>query len=125
MPSPSAAVLSGAAQHALYTGEFSRDLADSDALHWGEGTVHVGREAISLEGAVSPGPAYKLYLSPEFIETEAAFLARKSEMALVGDVKTFENFIVPVPSSVDPDAYSAVIVWCEAFDQFITAARYR
>ena len=87
--------------------------------------MHVGREAISLQGAVSPGPAYKLYLSPEFLETEAAFLAGKSEMALVGDVKTFENFIVPVPSSVDPDAYSAVIIWCEAFDQFITAAPYR
>ena len=124
-PPPSAAALSSSVRSALYTGEFRRDLADSDALDWGEGTVHVGRAAISLEGAVSPGPAYKLYLSPEFIETEAAFLARKSGMALVGDVKTFENFIVPVPASVDPDAYSTVIVWCEAFDQFITAARYR
>ena len=124
-PPPSAAALSGAAQDALYSGEFRRDLQDSDALHWGEGTVRVGREAISLEGAVSPGPAYRLYLSPEFVETEDAFLARKSDMALVGDVKTFENFIVPVPSSVNPDAYSTVIVWCEAFDEFITAARYR
>ncbi len=124
-PPPSAGALSGAAAGAHYSGEFRRDLQDSDALHWGEGTVHIGRETVSLEGAVSPGPAYKLYLSPEFLETEAAFLERKSEMAVVGDVKTFENFIVPVPSSVDPDAYSAVIVWCEAFDQFITAARYR
>ena len=67
----------------------------------------------------------KEHLSPEFLETEAAFLERKSEMALVGDVKTFENFIVSVPPSVDLDAYSAVIIWCESFDQFITAARYR
>ena len=124
-PSPSATALSDVAGDALYTGQFRRDLADSDALHWGEGTVHVGREAIALEGAVSPGPAYKLYLSPKFVETEAAFLSLKGEMALVGDVKTFESFIVPVPPSVDAAAYSAVIVWCEAFDQFITAARYR
>ena len=82
-------------------------------------------EVISLEGAVSPGPAYKLYLSPDFVETEAVFLARKSEMALVGDVKTFENFIVVVPPSVDPDAYNTVIVWCESFEEFFTAARYR
>jgi hypothetical protein len=124
-PPPSAAALSDSVESALFAGEFRRDLADSDALHWGEGTVYVGREVISLKGAVSPGPAYKLYLSPEFIDTETEFLARKGEMALVGDVKTFENFIVPVPPSVDPNAYNAVIVWCESFDQFITAARYR
>ena len=124
-PPPSTTALSGAAEDALFTGQFRRDLADSDALHWGEGTVHVGRKIIALEGAVSPGPAYKLYLAPEFLETEADFLSQRDDMALVGDVKTFENFIVPVPSSVDPTAYSAVIVWCEAFDQFITAAHYR
>jgi hypothetical protein len=46
-------------------------------------------------------------------------------MARVGDVKTFENFIVPVPKGIDPAAYRAVIVWCESFGQFITAAKYR
>jgi hypothetical protein len=40
-------------------------------------------------------------------------------------VKTFENFIVPVPESVDPSAFNAVVIWCERFGQFITAARYR
>jgi len=43
----------------------------------------------------------------------------------VGDVKTFENFIVPVPGSIDIQSYAAVVVWCETFSQFITAARYR
>ena len=46
-------------------------------------------------------------------------------MVRVGDVNTFENFIVPVPASIDPQAYSAVIIWCESFGQFITAAEYR
>jgi hypothetical protein len=46
-------------------------------------------------------------------------------MVRVGDVKTFDNFIVPVPADVDPARYSTVIVWCETFSQFITAARYR
>jgi hypothetical protein len=46
-------------------------------------------------------------------------------MVRVGDVKTFSNFIVAVPESVDVGDYRAVIVWCETFSQFITAAEYR
>ncbi len=124
-PAPTDLEVQAASEEALFTGEFRRDLADSDALHWGEGTVFVGRESISLRGAIAPGPAYILYLSPEFVETETDFLRLKGEMAPVGDVKTFENFVVPVPPAVDPAAYRAVIVWCESFSQFITAARYR
>jgi hypothetical protein len=76
-------------------------------------------------GRIAPGPDYKLYLSPEFVETEAGFNRLKARMARVGDVKTFENFIVPLPANIDPTAYTTVIVWCESFGQFITAARYR
>jgi hypothetical protein len=124
-PGPSAADVEASAAGAQYSGQFRRDLKDSDALHWGEGTVFVGRETISLQGEIAPGPDYKLYLSPEFVETEADFLRLKPQMARVADVKTFENFIVSVPDSVDPSAYNAVIVWCESFSQFITAARYQ
>jgi hypothetical protein len=46
-------------------------------------------------------------------------------MVRVGDVRIFENFIVAVLESIDPRAFNAVIVWCESFTQFITAARYR
>jgi hypothetical protein len=46
-------------------------------------------------------------------------------MARVGDVKTFDNFIVPVPPTIDPYQFTTVIVWCESFNQFITAARYK
>jgi len=122
---PSAGAVQAAAGGAEFKGEFRRDLKDSDFLHWGEGTVTVGRSAIALMGRIAPGPDYKLYLSPEFVETEADFARLKGRMARVGDVKTFENFIVPVPAGVDPQAYTTVIVWCESFGQFITAARYR
>jgi hypothetical protein len=122
---PSMAVLSAEMDVATFTGEFRRDLEDSDALHWGEGTVAVSERAISLVGRLSPGPDYKLYLSPEFIETEAEFDLVKPRMALVGDVKTFDNFLVQVPSNVDPAQYTTVIVWCEAFGEFITAAQYQ
>lgn len=122
---PSAAEVSAQAGTAQFRGEFRRNLQDSDLLHWGEGTVAVGRRSIALMGRIAPGPDYKLYLSPEFVETEAGFLRLKPRMARVGDVKTFENFIVAVPESVDPAAYNTVIVWCESFSQFITAAKYR
>ena len=108
-----------------FTGEFRRELKDSDSLHWGEGVVSIASTAISLSGRLAPGPDYKLYLSPEFVETEADFKRLKSRMVRVGDVKTFENFIVAVPQGIDPAQYSAVVVWCEAFGQFITAAPYR
>jgi hypothetical protein len=122
---PTASEVQANAARAKFTGQFRRDLKDSDALHWGEGTVSVSQDAISLQGALAPGPDYKLYLSPEFVETEAAFLRLKGKMVRVGDVKTFENFVVPVPGSVDPASFNSVIVWCEAFSQFITAAKYR
>jgi hypothetical protein len=114
-----------AAHPAVFQSKFRRDMKDSDMLHWGEGEVSVGRERIVLLGRLAPGPDYKLYLSPEFVETEADFLRLKPQMQYVGDVRTFENFVVPVAETVDVSRYKAVIVWCETFSQFITAARYQ
>ena len=122
---PSVSTVRAIASNAQFSGKFVRDLEDSDALHWGEGTVFVGRDAISLEGSISPGPDYKLYLSPEFLETETDFLRLKPSMVRVGDVKTFDNFIVVVPESIDPSEFTSVVVWCETFGQFITAAKYQ
>lgn len=110
---------------ALYTGTFRRDLKDSDTLHWGEGKVSVTAKAVALEGELAPGPDYKLYLSPEFVETEADFNRLKPAMTRVGDVKTFKNFLVPLPPGADPSRYTTVVVWCETFGQFISAAKYR
>jgi len=122
---PSQAEVAAQASSARYRGEFRRGLKDSDALHWGEGKVFVGPQAVILEGELAPGPDYKLYLSPEFVETEAEFHRLRPAMVRVGDVKTFRNFVVPLPQSVDPNRYDTVIVWCETFGQFITAAKYR
>jgi hypothetical protein len=108
-----------------HTGEFRRDLKDSDLFHWGEGTVSVCPTHIALAGKLAPGPDYKLYLSPEFVETEADFARLKPRMQRVGDVRTFDTFVVPVPPGVDVSRHNTVIVWCETFGQFISAARYR
>lgn len=124
-PAPTAEEVRSATTHVQFTGQFKRDLKDSDALHWGEGVVSIAPTAISLAGKLAPGPDYKLYLAPEFVETEADFKRLKASMVRVGDVKTFENFVVPVPSGVDVAKFTAVIVWCETFSQFITSAKYR
>ncbi len=122
---PSLDELGASSSAARYTGTFRRDLKDSDLLHWGEGTVSVGQSSISLVGRLAPGPDYKLYLSPEFVETEADFNRLKARMVRVGDVRTFENFVVPVPPGVDVSRYGTVVIWCESFGQFISAAAYR
>ena len=90
---PTADELKAATAKVQFSGQFRRDLKDSDALHWGEGTVSVSLHAISLVGSLSPGPDYKLYLSKEFVETEEDFKKLKPGMVRVGDVKTFENFV--------------------------------
>ncbi len=124
-PAPSAVEVREVASRAMFTAQFQRDLRDSDALHWGEGTVSVGPDSITLMGKLAPGPDYKLYLSPEFVETEEDFNRLKSTMVRIGDVRTFENFVVAVPPGVDPSRFTSVIVWCESFGQFITSARYQ
>lgn len=76
-------------------------------------------------GEPAPRPDYKLYLSREFVESEDGFVRLKSGMAVIGDVKTFKNFVVAVPQGVDVGSHNTVIIWCEAFSQFIAAAKYR
>lgn len=122
---PTTTELANAAKNVSYSGTFRRNLAGSDFLHWGEGEVLVGKDYISLAGSLAPGPDYRLYLSPAMVNNADEFRQFKPMSAEVGSIKTFENFVVKVPEGVDPDKYRAVVIWCEAFGMFITAAAYR
>lgn len=122
---PDAAMLEAAATGALYKGRFERNLKGSDFVHWGEGELRVLPDKIAHAGRLAPGPDYKLYLAPEFVDTKEGFLAIKGKAQRIGDVKTFDGFILDVPAGVDVSAYTTAVVWCEAFSQFITAAKYR
>jgi hypothetical protein len=124
-PAPSDGDLAVHAATAAFKGEFRRNLADSDALHWGEGSILVSADNIAFMGKLAPGPDYKLYLSPNFVETEADFMRLKASMVRVGDIETFENFLIPVPTKIDVSRYDTVVVWCETFSQFITSAKYK
>lgn len=122
---PDKTMLAETAKTALFNAEFKKDLKGSDFLHWGEGKVSVSADKITHQGKLAPGPDYKLYLTKSFVEDEAGFEKIKSEAVRLGDIKTFDGFLVKVPEGVDVNAYTTVLVWCEAFGEFISAAKYR
>ena len=119
--------VAAARSDAMISANFRRDLKGSDGFHWGEGTLHLTREGgqyfFTLDGQVSPGPDYKLYLTPEYVEDEASFLALKERSVRVADITGFDNFRLDVPMSIDPTQYPTVIIWCERFGEFITSGR--
>ena len=123
-PPPMVEVIAESNKTQRFIGEFDRDRKDSDQLHWGEGKFSINDNDITFIGELAPGPNYKLYLSPTFIETEADFLQQKAQLKLVGNVNTFENFVVSLDQSINPAEFDTVIIWCESFDQFITSGRY-
>ncbi len=123
--SPTESEINEMSSSAIYSATFKKDLKDSDLLHWGEGTISIGNDFIAFMGKISPGPDFKLYLSPEFVETEVDFNRLKHSMEQVSDIKTFNNFLVRLPKHINPSAYKAVIIWCETFGEFITAAQYQ
>lgn len=122
---PSNSDVSSNAEQALFQADFHRKLPGSDFLHWGEGQVSITPTQISFMGMIAPGPDYQLYLTPSLAQTEAEFLAIKDQSIKIGAVKTFKNFILDIPPGVDPASYHGLVVWCETFDEFITAAIYR
>ena len=109
----------------LYQTEFIRDLRGSDPWHWGEAKVTISNKKITVNGSIAPGPDYKLYLLNSFVEHEDEFLPIKEDAKYVAEVKSFENFVVDVPSDINVSEFNTVVIWCESFNEFITAAQYR
>ena len=122
---PDQATLQATAATALFKGRFARNLKGSDPLHWGEGEIRLTREKIAHEGRLAPGPDYRLYLAPEFVDNKQDFLRIKTQSRQIAEVKTFNGFLLDIPRGTDIAAYTTVVIWCEAFGQFITAAAYR
>lgn len=50
-------------------------------------TLSLGKNSITLEVRLAPGPDYKLYLSPEFVESEVEFARVKPRMVRVNDIR--------------------------------------
>lgn len=112
-------------EDSLFIGQFDRERLGSDRFHWGEGDVYLSRNIIALDGKLAPGPDYKIYLSPHYIETEQAFWEHRQHLRYVSDVKTFDNFMVNVPRGIDISQFNTVVVWCETFGEYITSAQFK
>ncbi len=63
--------------------------------HYGDGeiihSVENGIIYITLQGHVTPGPDYKLFLTPKYVDTKAGFEAIEAESEHMGDIRAFEN----------------------------------
>ena len=123
--SPSMLEFATATIDTKYQATIPDSLSGSDFLHFGEGTFSLSDKNVVFQGKLAPGPDYQVYLSPTFVEDEPQFLQHKQNMIRVGGVKSFNGFILEVPNSVDVSKYSNVVIWCEAFQEFITAANYK
>ena len=124
-PSPDAATLEAMAQDATFTAEIAEGLPGNDFLHWGKGTLSLSPTQIVHSGELAPGPDYMVYLVPQFVDHEDTFEQLKSDSQVIGPVKTFKGFVLDIPEGIDLEAYTTVVIWCEAFSEFIAAAEYR
>jgi len=120
-PAPLPAQIEQVAGAALYRGAFDPNLEASDWLHWGAGEVWLSQDQIAFNGELAPGPDYRLYLSPVAINSAEEFLRHKASLTLVGDVRGFDGFVLPLPTQTDLSAQRSAVVWCESFGQFISA----
>ena len=118
-------VLSQSAADAEYTTEFKRGQRGNDFVHWGEGSLSVSSSMIVHQGKLAPGPDYKLYLVKGFPQHEDEFEPVKADAVQIADIKNFSGFIVDVPADVNIEDYNTVLIWCEAFSEFITSAQYK
>jgi hypothetical protein len=108
----------------VYKAEFKKGQRGNDFFHWGEGQLVITNNEIALKGKLAPGPDYKIYLTKKFVEHEDEFLPIKQNALYVADLKVFENFIVQLDKKVNFEDYNTILIWCEAFKEFITSAKY-
>jgi len=108
----------------VYKAEFKKGQRGNDFFHWGEGQLVITNNEIALKGKVAPGPDYKIYLTKKFVEHEDEFLPIKQNALYVADLKVFENFIVPLDKKINFEYYNTILIWCEAFKEFIASAKY-
>ena len=98
-------------QSDLRQGTFVRNLPGSDGLHCVDGVTMANADQIWLDGEISPGPDYRLYLTPKYVETGAEFLQIKADSTQTGPIKVFENFALDIPADFEASNFPAVLIW--------------
>ena len=110
---------------AQFDAVFVKDLLGSNILHWAKGQISLSNTKIAFQGKISPGPDYKLYLTKKFVQTKTDFLKIKNKSIVIGEIKSFDGFIISIKKEIDLTAYNSVVIWSESFSQFISAAKYQ
>ena len=54
-----------------------------------------------LNGAVSPGPDCRLYLTKDIVRTKEGFETAHASAVQIRPIKAFENFSLNMPDSID------------------------
>ncbi len=124
-PKPNSTLINLALENSKYETVFVRDLPGSSFLYWGQGQLSLSEKNIVFQGKLSPGPSYKFYLTKKFVQDKESFLKNKTNAILIGDINSFNGFILKISPSINIDNYNYAVVWCESFSQFITSARYQ
>ena len=113
-------------------GHFNPDARDSDAIHRGRGQVSI----VAFMGTtnlvfaddfhVTPGPDYKIYLLTERgVETEERFKQIKDQAIRLAPMKQFQGYqVFKLSDAIDTAQIQSVLIWCEAFSQFISNADF-
>ncbi len=124
-PKPNSTLIDLALENSKYETVFVRDLPGSNILYWGQGQLSLSEKNIVFQGKLSPGPDYKLYLTKNYVDDKESFLKIKTNAFLIGDINSFNGFVLKITPSVNIHNYNSVVIWCESFSQFITSARYK
>ena len=122
---PDQAVLQATEATALFKSRFARNLRVSDFVHWGEGDLRVRPTRLLTKGDLHRALTTSSTLRPSSWTLRKASSKIKGQSKRIGDVKTSDGFLLDVPPGADVAAYTTAVIWCEAFSQFISAAKYR
>ncbi len=123
--SPNVHLLQQAASNPRYQASFKQKVLGSDILNWGEGEFSITHDSIVMIGKLPPGSDYRLYLVPSPVTNKKEFLAVKQQSAHLQAIDSFDGFIIDIPDTINVEDYTGIVIWCEQFNQFITAAHYR
>ena len=74
---------------------------------------------------MTPGPDYKLYRTPKYVDIKVGFEAIKAKIVSVGIIKAFENFGLPMPLSINANTYPAELARYEKFSMFISSTQLK
>jgi hypothetical protein len=91
--------------------------------------IKLSISAIISEGSILiedyPGPDYKLYLTKKFAQNEKEFLALKETSQYIAEVNSFKDIVIDIPTNINIQKFNSIVIWCESFNQFITAGKYK